>query len=254
MAADPSPGGLVQGTLHMLILKTLTLEPLHGYGIGVRLEQISDGGFRVNAGSLFPGVEATGARRPDTGRVARDREQPPREVLPPHAAGSGPAQARDATVGSADDRHRQNSRGNAGTTVMAIVQRFIGGLKGLLRSRRVEQDLDEELRAYLDSSVEAKVRAGMTPEDARRAARVELGSIEAVKDQTRERRLGSHGRARLARRAVCGAHAAQVAGVCRGGRAHVDAGHRRQYGHLQRRQRHHAARAPRRASGGTDLR
>ena len=56
MTADPEPGGLVQGTLQMLILKTLTLEPLHGYGIGVRLEQISGGGFRVNAGSLFPGL------------------------------------------------------------------------------------------------------------------------------------------------------------------------------------------------------
>ena len=56
MTADSGPGGLVQGTLHMLILKTLTLEPLHGYGIGVRLEQISDGGFRVNAGSLFPAL------------------------------------------------------------------------------------------------------------------------------------------------------------------------------------------------------
>lgn len=56
MTADTRPGGLVQGTLHMLILKTLTLEPLHGYGIGVRLEQISNGGFQVNAGSLFPAL------------------------------------------------------------------------------------------------------------------------------------------------------------------------------------------------------
>ena len=56
MTADTKPGGLVQGTLHMLILKTLTLEPLHGYGIGVRLEQISAGGFQVNAGSLFPAL------------------------------------------------------------------------------------------------------------------------------------------------------------------------------------------------------
>ena len=43
----------MQGTLHMLILKTLALEPMHGYGIGVRLEQISRGVFHVNAGSLF---------------------------------------------------------------------------------------------------------------------------------------------------------------------------------------------------------
>jgi transcriptional regulator len=40
----------------MLILKTLTLEPLHGYGIGVRLDQISKGVFQVNAGSLFPAL------------------------------------------------------------------------------------------------------------------------------------------------------------------------------------------------------
>ena len=45
---------LIQGTLDMLILKTLALEPMHGYGIGVRLEQISKGAFQVNAGSLFP--------------------------------------------------------------------------------------------------------------------------------------------------------------------------------------------------------
>lgn len=53
MPAD-KPSALVQGTLDMLILKTLALEPLHGYGIGVRLEQISKGTFQVNAGSLFP--------------------------------------------------------------------------------------------------------------------------------------------------------------------------------------------------------
>ena len=46
--------GLVQGTLDMLILKTLALEPMHGFGIGQRIEQISRGVFKVNAGSLFP--------------------------------------------------------------------------------------------------------------------------------------------------------------------------------------------------------
>src|SRR5207237_9329805 len=56
MAGEPKPSDLVQGTLHMLILKTLALEPMHGYGIGVRLEQISKGVFHVNAGSLFPAL------------------------------------------------------------------------------------------------------------------------------------------------------------------------------------------------------
>ena len=48
---------LVQGTLDMLIGKTLALELGHGYGVSVRIEQMSDGAFRVNAGSLFVALE-----------------------------------------------------------------------------------------------------------------------------------------------------------------------------------------------------
>jgi PadR family transcriptional regulator PadR len=48
------PNSVVQGTLDMLILKTLALQPMHGYGIGLRIQQISKGVFQVNAGSLFP--------------------------------------------------------------------------------------------------------------------------------------------------------------------------------------------------------
>ena len=69
---------------------------------------------------------------------------------------------------------------------MANLHRLIDGLKALFRPARVEQELDEELRSFLESSVDAKVRAGLTREEARRAARIELGSIEAVKDYTRD--------------------------------------------------------------------
>jgi PadR family transcriptional regulator, regulatory protein PadR len=51
------PSDLVQGTLDMLILKTLTLEPMHGYGISVRIEQMSKGVFSLNAGSLFLAIQ-----------------------------------------------------------------------------------------------------------------------------------------------------------------------------------------------------
>jgi PadR family transcriptional regulator, regulatory protein PadR len=47
---------LVQGTLDMLVLKTLALESMHGYGIALRIEQISKGVFRVNPGSLLPAL------------------------------------------------------------------------------------------------------------------------------------------------------------------------------------------------------
>ena len=56
MAPAPKSGAVVQGTLDMLILKTVALQPLHGYGVGLRIEQISKGVFQVNAGSLFPAL------------------------------------------------------------------------------------------------------------------------------------------------------------------------------------------------------
>ena len=51
MAAEGTD--VVQGTLDMLILKTLSLEPMHGFGIARRVEQISRGVFKVNPGSLL---------------------------------------------------------------------------------------------------------------------------------------------------------------------------------------------------------
>ena len=47
---------LVKGTLDLLILKTLTLDAIHGLGISRRIEQTTDGVFRVQPGSLFPAL------------------------------------------------------------------------------------------------------------------------------------------------------------------------------------------------------
>jgi PadR family transcriptional regulator PadR len=48
---------VIQGTLDMLILKTLSLEPMHGFGIARRVEQISRGVFKVNPGSLLTALQ-----------------------------------------------------------------------------------------------------------------------------------------------------------------------------------------------------
>src|SRR5476649_2289750 len=64
-SGEPKSGEMVQGTLEMLILKTLALEPMHGYGVALRLEQISNGVFRVNPGSLLPAL----SRMERAGRV-----------------------------------------------------------------------------------------------------------------------------------------------------------------------------------------
>ena len=47
---------LLRGTLDLLILKVLTLEPMHGLGVSRRLDQITGGVFQVQAGTLFPAL------------------------------------------------------------------------------------------------------------------------------------------------------------------------------------------------------
>ena len=55
MAAPPSD--VLRGTLDLLILKTLTLEPMHGWGISQRIGQLSRGALDVNQGSLYPALQ-----------------------------------------------------------------------------------------------------------------------------------------------------------------------------------------------------
>jgi transcriptional regulator len=50
------PTDLVQGTLDLLILKTLALEPMHGWGIAVRIRQVSKEVLQVNQGALYPAL------------------------------------------------------------------------------------------------------------------------------------------------------------------------------------------------------
>jgi PadR family transcriptional regulator PadR len=54
---DEPTTDVIQGTMDMLILKTLSLQPMHGFGIARRIEQISKGVFKVNPGSLLTALQ-----------------------------------------------------------------------------------------------------------------------------------------------------------------------------------------------------
>ena len=78
MAPRPEPERmeLLQGTLYMLVLKILELEPMHGYGLTERLQQITGGTFQVNPGSLFPALhrmEERGWLRAEWGLTENNR-------------------------------------------------------------------------------------------------------------------------------------------------------------------------------------
>src|SRR5713101_1936170 len=72
--------------------------------------------------------------------------------------------------------------------VLVKARRF---LRNLFSSRRVDTDLDQEVPAHLEMLTDENIRAGMPPEEAQRAARIELGGIVQVKEQVREERLGN---------------------------------------------------------------
>src|SRR5688572_3054964 len=69
---------------------------------------------------------------------------------------------------------------------MAVLNRLTAGIRALIGKTRVECELDAELQEYLNSAVEQKMSSGMSRADATRAARADMGSVEAVKDDVRD--------------------------------------------------------------------
>jgi predicted permease len=74
---------------------------------------------------------------------------------------------------------------------MSIIARFRSTIGNLFRKTRRDEDLDTELRSYAESLAQEKMREGLSPEEARRAARIELGGIEQVKEEVRGARAGA---------------------------------------------------------------
>jgi predicted permease len=74
---------------------------------------------------------------------------------------------------------------------MPAYRRILSTFRSLFRKEELDRDLDEELASYLELLTTQKVEAGMSPDEARRAARLELGGVEQVKEKVRERRVGA---------------------------------------------------------------
>jgi predicted permease len=68
---------------------------------------------------------------------------------------------------------------------MPILQNLIDGIKALFHKEQRSQDMDEELLAFQQASAQEKIRSGLSPHEAQRAARIEMSSIETVKEKVR---------------------------------------------------------------------
>ena len=84
------PSDLVQGTLDMLLLKILALEPMNGFAVSQRLKQVSGDVLQASDGSLYPAAQV-GTRGLDYSRMENVRVWTAGEILFAHAAGTATA-------------------------------------------------------------------------------------------------------------------------------------------------------------------
>jgi DNA replication initiation complex subunit (GINS family) len=74
---------------------------------------------------------------------------------------------------------------------MSLLAKLRSFLRNLFSSQSVDADLDREVHSHLSMLIDENTRAGMPPDEAQRAAHKELGGIEQVKEQVREKRIGN---------------------------------------------------------------
>ena len=193
MTNRSSKGEVWQGTLAMMVLKTLeALGPLHGYGIARRIEQMSGDVLSVNYGTLYPALlklEQEGYIASEWGCLG---QQPESEVLPAHQGWAEASAQRGRGVG-ADDRDRRAILFVERGIVMRVLRplrplrALLLRFAGLFRGDR-DRGFDDELESHLAMHIDDSVRAGMTPEAARRAALLKLGGVTQTREAYRDRR------------------------------------------------------------------
>src|SRR6476646_6280930 len=74
---------------------------------------------------------------------------------------------------------------------MSLLARLASAARNLFRTSRIERDLDDELRAYVDLVADEKLGEHVAPSRARRAALIETGGVEQVKEEVRDVRAGA---------------------------------------------------------------
>ena len=173
---------VIQGTLDMLILKTLSLEPMHGFGIARRIEQVSRGVFKVNPGSLltaFQRLERAGGWIPSGGRP-RIRAAPKSTRSPRPGRKQLERRLRTGPPGIGDRAAVEG--GGIGHVALAPVHPRPAVL---VNRRAADQEIADEVVTISKRPRLRSWRRGLSPEEARRAARLELGSATAVREQVR---------------------------------------------------------------------
>ena len=173
---DEPSTDVIQGTLDMLILKTLSLEPMHGFGIARRVEQISRGVFKVNPGSLLTALQRLERAGWLDAEWRRPRTRAGRGSTRLTRAGRKQLEVETADWIARAPRHRAAAEGG-GVAPCRSGASSPAGFGVLTRRTAADRDVADEVEHFLDERRGGvSSSAGCRPTRRRRAARLEVGS------------------------------------------------------------------------------
>ena len=162
------PGDLVQGTLDLLILRVVALEPVHGWAIARRIRQISGGVWQVGQSALHPALHKLEQQGCITagGKISENKRRAKYDSLT--RAG------RKALTDEAANWERLS------TAISALVRAVEGrpkvsrwltqiclAVRSVFHRRQTDQDLDEEFQYHLDPQIDEELKRGVAPEPCR---------------------------------------------------------------------------------------
>ena len=183
---DKARGDVLQGTLDMLVLKSLQLGPMHGWGITERLDSGSERVLQVGQGSLYPALyrlERQGYIASDWGVTENNRQARFYKLTATGRKRLAEERATWARLSRAVDLVLADGGGmTMGSRLRDVVLR----LTGMVRRGGIERRLDAEMQFHIDMLTEQHVRAGRSPDDARRLALASFGGTERFKDDARD--------------------------------------------------------------------
>src|SRR5262245_56375909 len=115
------------------------------------------------------------------------------EVLPADGGRAASAKSRNGELGThrGGDRQCVAACGGVMPFFESVWNHLCHFVRNILRRSRVERDLSDEIDGYVDLLMEEKIAQGMSHDDARRAARMETGRVDQVKDYVRDERVGA---------------------------------------------------------------
>ena len=164
----------------LLVLRTLAVEPMHGWGLAQRIETMSGDVFAIQQGTLYPALQRLKRKGwvQSEWRITENNRRARYYFL----TDVGRQQLATELRGLGSDRGRRERRAELGwRDEMRLLTGLFRRCRSLFRRKREDAETLEELRFHLEMEAEKNLRAGMDPREARRQAHVRLGGVEAIR-------------------------------------------------------------------------